>query len=677
MTRLKPGEFNRTSSKNRTTAGCASPAAAPKPVLPCVAPIYSDTLLLLEDAWRRTSDAKSCRPFLRLCCGRLLQLKSLVELCFTEGFAPAHHGVRLSELAINVYSALQTHDASMLWSSLQILDSPEGRVDLVGKNRSVNALNASEAACTILQLQGYTALLFHPWKPLEGNDCPVDEALRRMNNAIDLIPTSASTEVCCLIQWELIHCADRIFRHVLSTPEVAEIGICPSKHRLRTSLGSQSAAGLAEPGGKERERAAPFTASAAEMMQTWAVRSVAEVSIWRGGDPYGAIVAVLAVRTLIRWHGLLSQKDAALRKTTSSRDIEKMKKDAVLMKVERILARVSAHCACLADTDEVAKEEAKAITMLLNDHNLAGAPELAATCLLHSTSKQAKDTKDVRLLAARLSRSTSGSRPGSASGSTSGSRPGSATHSKSDRGSRHPSETRSPRTPTSPRSSSGALSPQALNEVLADEGSSCQQNRPEAKLVDDGDAEAAAYQPVTLPADGDTAFLLLSRVDSQQILASSNCPRFEALQHDAATQPASPLTAPAEGNVHESIVDEAAVEAEHTTDTDAGRLAELNAVHDSCGLPEEVVSLTAGELPPLGGTDAAWGPAARLDDTPGTPQTGVVQAEPSLSRFSVNTETIISSLLDGFPYPGDGVTGDSIEQPVTGSARCDRASNID
>jgi hypothetical protein len=570
-----------------------------KEALPCVAPIYSDVLQLLEEAWRRTSDSKSCRPFLRLGCGWLLHLKFMVELCFTEGFAPAHHGSRLSELAIKFFSALQTHDAEVLWSSLQTLDSPEERESLIGHNQRAQ----SHAACCILRLQGYAALLVHPWKPLEGNDCPVDEALSRMDDAVNAIPQNVASEVSCLVNWEVVHSADCIFRHVHG-PETGR-PTSPKSH---------------EDSAENR--------AAAEQMQTWAVRNVAEVAIWRGGDDYAAIVAVFAVRTLILWHGLLLQKDDALRK--SSPDVER---GPLLMKVERILARVSAHCAGASNIDGDAKEEARAVAMLLNDHSLAGAPMMNAQqhCLLHSKQSSAKDTKDVHPLAGRLAEGR-GFSHSSSTVSSNGSRSGRQIASDS---------------PTAAIQSANAedyplhSSEQSITAVEA---------RPVA-------GESPRELEAALPADVDAAFRLLcpelelETGPAEPSTAPGTAPQEvpdDAKNHqDPGSPPLCTLIGSATGDTQESTVDKPAAENEAAA-PELG-LLEANgcqASHRSGGLSELAV-----EDPPweITSQEAASAPGGEPPDSNPPTVTAILlvaeAGEPSMPSVATDM-LLVEDLLD-------------------------------
>mmetsp|Transcript_3723 Transcript_3723/g.6091 ORF Transcript_3723/g.6091 Transcript_3723/m.6091 type:complete len:827 (-) Transcript_3723:60-2540(-) len=320
---------------------------------PSVAPVYSDVLRLLEDAWRKAADPRRCRPFLRLWSGRLLQLKFVVELCFGEAFAPAPHPARLSALAIRVLAALEVHDAAALWAALQLLGDPERRASVVGPSGDGTE---SGAACVMLQLQGYTALLLHPLRPLEACGCSVDEALRRMTTATDALVATSPGEVCWLGTWQLVHCADRTFRHV-----------------CHHDTGDSSAS---------------FTASSdVAAMQNWAVRSVESAAVWRCGDPYAAIVAIFAVRTLILWRGLLLQQQEQSTTQGIRRSVRQSRGRSELLKsLERTLAGVSAHCVAATGAGGDAAAEARAVSMLLNDHHLAGAPQLAAQqpCLLHA-----------------------------------------------------------------------------------------------------------------------------------------------------------------------------------------------------------------------------------------------------------------------------------------------------
>lgn len=310
-----------------------------------VAAIYQDIVHLLDLSWREPKDRS--RPFLRLRSGRLLHMKFLLELTFSEAFEPAAHPTALSQWAVSLMAALEAGEATKIWSLLQQVDDPNRRLGLAGPRDS----KESQMACVVLQLLGFEGLLLCSTAiHLELCKYSVETALRRMASSVVGLSSVVPPATGWLAGWQLLDVADRLFRWVESP------------------AARQSCADLAD---------------RSDDVRMWAVECAAERTVWTVGDSHGSLVAVHAVQLLILWRDFLTQQGY------ESEDL------SILQAIEDALTNSVRFCAAaVADVPgseqqdlarRVTSVEAQAVMALLNDSRLAGAVKIAAQrpCLIH------------------------------------------------------------------------------------------------------------------------------------------------------------------------------------------------------------------------------------------------------------------------------------------------------
>mmetsp|Transcript_42252 Transcript_42252/g.99215 ORF Transcript_42252/g.99215 Transcript_42252/m.99215 type:complete len:677 (+) Transcript_42252:52-2082(+) len=303
---------------------------------------YRNLTSWLEETWASSLDPHRARPFQRLQCAWLLQLKLILELCYPDAFHETPHQAELSALAIAILTAIQASDVDVLWDSVDRLGRRRRRI-LQGKRRSW----LSEVVSVMLLIKAYAGLLSDRRRPVEARGGSSSEALNTMRREAAELAAKAPTKLAWLAVWQLLTSADRMFRDA---------------HGGSTDV---------------------------LLLRRWAVGVAGELTKWRAGDPHSAAIAVAAVQHLVSWRTFIKQQGQHRAKDEAGISQVAESNLTLVIAIDEALASASEYCCSVAKEGgglSAAAGESRSVLMFLNDHHLACAAELAlsqSACSLH------------------------------------------------------------------------------------------------------------------------------------------------------------------------------------------------------------------------------------------------------------------------------------------------------